>query len=306
MPPKKATSSKKSRTNKRSGRVTTEARRSRKRFGQILKTIIFILGTIGLIGLLIYLLFADSFQIKRVTITSHDEVLAAQVEEIVLPHIKKTTFFIPNTSQFLWTKSLVANLLDDYDTSIKSAEISIVDQELSIEVAPEIPSALWCQKGKLSDDCLGVSSEGVAFLANIKAATERATNDDSEALELLRLTDHVMTPAKAGDVIIKPIVLESLQLLPEELSDFGFQIDKVVLHQNFVELDLISDDGASVEVRSIHLPTRDQSKLDLAIKDLFLLLDTNELGSIAQREDIRYYELVDFTTRNKVFYKFVI
>lgn len=320
-------------------RINTKVRQKRQRIRSIISRLLFISASIGLIVGIIFLLFGKQFQLRSLAISSSDQGLSERVTDIFNEHLEKKTYLIPNTSQFLWTKSLVKRLLTTEMAGINDFDISINDNELLVSIDEAEPVARWCPNGinlnisLVKSGCLGINLDGEAFLyqdmndrdfwqAPAEVNTVRVKSVDRDKLDpkvtilnqkkrlynLITFTDYKVIPARPGETIVSDLELETFIQLSVSLQEFDYQISNISLSPTTatIPIKMLKDEVESEGlIRSIILPISDLGSLQYSIQDLLLLLQSKELQAVADREDIAYFKEVDFSLRNKVFYSFV-
>ena len=311
--------------NSRVSRVASKQQIKRQSGQRILTIVLFTITLLALMGVGSYFVFAKQFQLKSLAVVTADEALATRVTKDLQKNLKGRTYLIPNTSQVWWTKNHVNNILINEQDGIKDLNLDIADQELRVTIKQFEPLALWCPTLEpviqTKKNCLGINSDGIAFTVNDRSVNSKefkSTKSTNEQLKdnqdqgdrdlpLITISDDKLVTAVSGSTIIMPDILNRLIDLREELWSENLLFDSILIEPNRVTLLLSNENNtlkSNIKLESIVLPTENPARLNLAIKDLMLLLETNELSAIAEREAIVAFEYIDFITLNKVFYRF--
>lgn len=292
------TKKKSSRSSRRS-KVSTKQQQYRESIKLIATRVLYVVLLAALVGGLTCILFSPQFMISTLAIKSNDTDLKNRLTQVVKNEINKSVLFVPGTNQLLWTDRKLENLLQKDFPGVKDFDIQISDNEMYIVLEQYQPTAVWCPVGVLQlskstlPSCITINDHGQVFAYQ---ATETISTDD-----VLWLSDRLSVP-KNGQQVIDPGVLAVLQDLKKDLRSRGYQTGIIMMFEDRVEINLSTEKTSTTDIRQLIIPT---DSINTVIKDVLLVIDENELSTVARRENISYFEIVDFTSPNKVFYQFV-
>ena len=285
---------------KRRKKISTKQQQRRERMGSIVRQVLLTALVISTFLAMGYLIRSPEYRIDSLAVDASDKVLAERISKKIKSEMKGARLFVPNNNRFLWTTSRVSKLVAQDFPGVEQFDLSIEGNELLISVEQYKPTAVWCPQPKLfardviANDCYGINDQGEVFLYN----------NSIEDFNLLQLTD-IFSPPTIGQTVTSDIDLSQLIKLSAELKSREYSINYIVQTNDLYRLHLDNTTSAPIGIEQVVLPRHDDDTFDLAIKDLFLVIDQAELVTIATRENIAYYKLVDFTSPNKVFYQFV-
>jgi hypothetical protein len=246
-------------------------------------------------------LFSEKFNINSLSVTGPDESFSAEISDYLKNLLNQKTYFVSNKNQFLWTKSRLENQLNAQFPSISEIDFAITDGEMMIDYNRHEPAGIWCQLKQMdeimltSNTCTAISLYGDSFeISNIEKFLSNK--------QLPVITDAKPKPA-SGQKVISSDLLSDLVSLVSGLDNRGYQTEFTFLQTDQITLHTTSNQ--ELEIKKIIMPLQQQRININNIADLYLVLDQNELAGIASRENIASFTYLDFTSPNKLFYKFV-
>lgn len=295
-PKKKASSQNSKLVTKRQSRLRTIRR--------IAISIVAIALAGAIISSFLYIIYNDSYQVSSLVVETNDPTTSLLITDYTKDYLNQDSYLIPYSSIFFIKSFGGRNMnqtLKNQFPNIENVTTEIVNNEVLIKAVLMESTANWCSINK-NLDCFSLASNGRLIGISKKSKNTLMTfvpTIVSDNINVIGAENKFVV----GDYVLDPYVLDGVTRLLPELNDLDYGLDLIEVHLSAIKI-IFKDSPNNLPIKSVLLPINTAGQFEQSMGDFIAVVKDGELDDIKVTNNIDYFELVDFTSPDKVFYSF--